>query len=420
MVREIINIQLGRGGNRVGQMFWETLSHEHLILSSQDGSNVTSEKQAVYFNENSNGKFEGRSIFIGTEDQIINQGQKKFIGHIFSPDNFFCTESNPSDIFPECFNYRSDFCSKIIDCVRKEAEKCDFLQGFQMIHCLGGRTGSGLACFILKELRDEFPDTILSTFSMLPEKNINSICEPINCVLSLHHLTNLADEVFCFENDKLEMMVTKGLRFSCSSYGDYSYLIAHSMSGITGSFRFHDQVNSDMRKLYVNHVTFPKLHFLTPSFVPHSCRGGNHLHGFDPLSLSTKLFDDIYTFTDISDQKGVYMNASVCFRGRNFTSQILNDVVYPNFKKIKPRLSIKTSFSKIPTDYPDNSASMITNHTSIKQYFMNSVNFFQKFLQYSRLVQIYCERGSEYAEFEEVKNNLGDLINDYEMIEEEQ
>ena len=51
---------------------------------------------------------------------------------------------------------------------------------------------------------------------------------------------------------------------------------------------------------------------------------------------------------------------------------------------------------------------------------MNSVNFFQKFLQYSRLVQFYCERGSEYAEFEEVKNNLVDLINDYEMIEKEQ
>ena len=40
------------------------------------------------------------------------------------------------------------------------------------------------------------------------------------------------------------------------------------MSGTTSSLRFPGQLNSSLRKLSVNLVPFPRLHFFTTAFAP--------------------------------------------------------------------------------------------------------------------------------------------------------
>ena len=48
--------------------------------------------------------------------------------------------------------------NKVLDVLRKEAEGCDLLQGFQLCHSLGGGTGSGLGTRILTSIREEYHD----------------------------------------------------------------------------------------------------------------------------------------------------------------------------------------------------------------------------------------------------------------------
>ena len=40
------------------------------------------------------------------------------------------------------------------------------LQGFQLVHSLGGGTGSGLGTNLLSKLREEYPDRMLATWSV--------------------------------------------------------------------------------------------------------------------------------------------------------------------------------------------------------------------------------------------------------------
>jgi hypothetical protein len=42
----------------------------------------------------------------------------------------------------------------IMDVARKQVEACDAFQGFQVIHSLGGGTGSGLGTLLLSKLRE--------------------------------------------------------------------------------------------------------------------------------------------------------------------------------------------------------------------------------------------------------------------------
>lgn len=58
----------------------------------------------------------------------------------------------------------------ITEAIRYEVEACDSLLGFHLFHSLGGRTSSGLGSLILNEIRDEYPDQIISTFSIFPSK----------------------------------------------------------------------------------------------------------------------------------------------------------------------------------------------------------------------------------------------------------
>ncbi|GFO24075.1 tubulin beta chain [Plakobranchus ocellatus] len=66
--------------------------------------------------------------------------------------------------------YRSgnDLTSPVIDRVRRLAEACDQIQGFQLVHSLGGGTGSGLGTLLCEKLHEEYPDAIISTFSVMP------------------------------------------------------------------------------------------------------------------------------------------------------------------------------------------------------------------------------------------------------------
>lgn len=60
----------------------------------------------------------------------------------------------------------------MIDVVRKEAEGCDLLQGFQLTHSLGGGTGSGMGTLLISKIREEYPDRIMNTFSVMPSPKV--------------------------------------------------------------------------------------------------------------------------------------------------------------------------------------------------------------------------------------------------------
>lgn len=48
----------------------------------------------------------------------------------------------------------AELVDSIIEVTRQQSEACDALQGFQMIHSLGGGTGAGLGSLILSKLRE--------------------------------------------------------------------------------------------------------------------------------------------------------------------------------------------------------------------------------------------------------------------------
>ncbi|KHJ99508.1 Tubulin/FtsZ family, GTPase domain protein [Oesophagostomum dentatum] len=67
----------------------------------------------------------------------------------------------------------AELVDNVLDVVRKEAESCDCLQGFQMTHSLGGGTGSGMGTLLISKIREEYPDRIMNTFSVVPSPKVS-------------------------------------------------------------------------------------------------------------------------------------------------------------------------------------------------------------------------------------------------------
>ena len=60
----------------------------------------------------------------------------------------------------------SEVVEQVMEAVRREAEQCDLLQGFQLCHSLGGGTGAGLGTLLVARLKEEFPDRIVDNWSV--------------------------------------------------------------------------------------------------------------------------------------------------------------------------------------------------------------------------------------------------------------
>src|SRR4051794_33488950 len=125
----------------------------------------------------------------------------------------------------------------------------------------------------------------MCTFSVVPSPKVSdTVVEPYNATLSIHQLVENADEVMCIDNGTFRVCVARAcshgiaealydicfrtLKLTNPSYGDLNQLVSSVMSGITCCLRFPGQLNSDLRKLAVNLIPFPRLHFFLVGFAP--------------------------------------------------------------------------------------------------------------------------------------------------------
>ncbi|KAG7264291.1 hypothetical protein CRUP_003867, partial [Coryphaenoides rupestris] len=289
-MREIVHLQAGQCGNQIGAKFWEVISDEHGIDptgSYQGDSDLQLERINVYYNEASGGKYVPRAVLVDLEPGTMDSVRSGPFGQIFRPDNFVFGQSGAGNNWAKGhYTEGAELVDSVLDVVRKEAESCDCLQGFQLTHSLGGGTGSGMGTLLISKIREEYPDRIMNTFSVVPSPKVSdTVVEPYNATLSVHQLVENTDETFCIDNEALYDICFRTLKLTTPTYGDLNHLVSATMSGVTTCLRFPGQLNADLRKLAVNMVPFPRLHFFMPGFAPLTSRGSQQYsdeHGIDP------------------------------------------------------------------------------------------------------------------------------------------
>lgn len=88
------------------------------------------------------------------------------------------------------------------------------------------------------------------------------------------------------------------------------------MSGVTTCLRFPGQLNADLRKLAVNMVPFPRLHFFMPGFAPLTAKGCQQYRALTVAELTAQMFDAKNMMTACDPRHGRYLTVATIFRGK--------------------------------------------------------------------------------------------------------
>ncbi|KAK7863214.1 hypothetical protein R5R35_003464 [Gryllus longicercus] len=427
-MREIVHIQTGQCGNQIGSKFWETISDEHGIdpTGAYHGDAATQlERINVYYNVGSKGTYVPRAVLVDLEPGTMDAVRTGPFGRLFRPDNFVNGQSGAGNNWAKGhYTEGAELVDAVLDVVRKEAEGCDCLQGFQLTHSLGGGTGSGMGTLLISKVREEYPDRIMKTYSVLPSPKVSdTVVEPYNATLSVHQLVENTDETFCIDNEALYDISFRTLKLTNPTYGDLNHLVSLTMSGVTTCLRFPGQLNADLRKLAVNMVPFPRLHFFVPGFAPLTARGGQQYLAVTVTELMQQMFDAKNMMAACDPRHGRYLTVAAVFRGRMSMKEVDEQVMNMQNKNSSffvdwiPN-NMKTAVCDIPPRGLKMAATFMANTTAIQEVFKRIWEQFSAMFRRKAFLHWYTGEGMDEMEFTEAESNLCDLIAEYQQYQE--
>ncbi|KAI8549495.1 hypothetical protein RHMOL_Rhmol06G0029100 [Rhododendron molle] len=397
-MREILHIQAGQCGNQIGSKFWEVTCDEHGVQTNGQyvpAENLPSDLQLerinVYFNEASGGRYVPRAVLVDLEPGTMDSIRSGPYGQIFRPDNFVFGQSGA---------------------------------GFQVCHSLGGGTGSGMGTLLISKIREEFPDRMMLTFSVFPSPKVSdTVVEPYNATLSVHQLVENADECMVLDNEALYDICFRTLKLSNPNFGDLNHLISATMSGVTCCLRFPGQLNSDLRKLAVNLIPFPRLHFFMVGFAPLTSRRSQQYTTLSVPELTQQMWDARNMMCAADPRHGRYLTASAVFRGKMSTKEVdeqMNNVQNKNssyFVEWIPN-NVKSSVCDIPPTGLKMASTFVGNSTSIQEMFRRVSEQFTAMFRRKAFLHWYTGEGMDEMEFTEAESNMNDLVAEYQQYQD--
>ncbi|VAI44286.1 unnamed protein product [Triticum turgidum subsp. durum] len=407
-MREILHIQGGQCGNQIGAKFWEVICDEHGI--DQTGkyagdSDLQLERINVYYNEASGGRFVPRAVLMDLEPGTMDSLRSGPYGQIFRPDNFVFGQSGAGNNWAKGhYTEGAELIDSVLDVVRKEAENCDCLQGFQVCHSLGGGTGSGMGTLLISKIREEYPDRMMLTFSVFPSPKVS-------------------DTVVVLDNEALYDICFRTLKLATPTFGDLNHLISATMSGVTCCLRFPGQLNSDLRKLAVNLIPFPRLHFFMVGFAPLTSRGSQQYRALTVPELTQQMWDSKNMMCAADPRHGRYLTASAMFRGKMSTKEVDEQMLNVQNKNSSYFVewipnNVKSSVCDIPPTGLSMSSTFVGNSTSIQEMFRRVSEQFTAMFRRKAFLHWYTGEGMDEMEFTEAESNMNDLVAEYQQYQD--
>ncbi|KAF8379498.1 hypothetical protein HHK36_028934 [Tetracentron sinense] len=407
----------------IGGKFWEVVCDEHGIDAKGNyvgDSHLQLERVNVYYNEASGGRYVPRAVLMDLEPGTMDSLRTGPYGEIFRPDNFVFGQNGAGNNWAKGhYTEGAELIDSVLDVVRKEAENC-----FQICHSLGGGTGSGMGTLLISKIREEYPDRMMMTFSVFPSPKVSdTVVEPYNATLSVHQLVENADECMVLDNEALYDICFRTLKLTNPSFGDLNHLISTTMSGVTCCLRFPGQLNSDLRKLAVNLIPFPRLHFFMVGFAPLTSRGSQQYRNLTIPELTQQMWDAKNMMCAADPRHGRYLTASAMFRGKMSTKEVDEQMINVQNKNSSYFVewipnNVKSSVCDIPPTGLSMSSTFMGNSTSIQEMFRRVSEQFTVMFRRKAFLHWYTGEGMDEMEFTEAESNMNDLVSEYQQYQD--
>jgi len=195
------------------------------------------------------------------------------------------------------------------------------------------------------------------------------------------------------------------------------------MSGVTCCLRFPGQLNSDLRKLAVNLIPFPRLHFFMVGFAPLTSRGSQQYRALTVPELTQQMWDAKNMMCAADPRHGRYLTASAMFRGKMSTKEVDEQMINVQNKNSSYFVewipnNVKSTVCDIPPTGLKMASTFIGNSTSIQEMFRRVSEQFTAMFRRKAFLHWYTGEGMDEMEFTEAESNMNDLVSEYQQYQD--
>ncbi|XP_055120619.1 tubulin beta-2B chain isoform X19 [Symphalangus syndactylus] len=183
------------------------------------------------------------------------------------------------------------------------------------------------------------------------------------------------------------------------------------------------QLNADLRKLAVNMVPFPRLHFFMPGFAPLTSRGSQQYRALTVPELTQQMFDSKNMMAACDPRHGRYLTVAAIFRGRMSMKEVDEQMLNVQNKNSSYFVewipnNVKTAVCDIPPRGLKMSATFIGNSTAIQELFKRISEQFTAMFRRKAFLHWYTGEGMDEMEFTEAESNMNDLVSEYQQYQD--
>jgi tubulin beta len=225
------------------------------------------------------------------------------------------------------------------------------------------------------------------------------------------------------DNEDMYDICTKTLKVGSPTFENLNNLVSQVMCGVSTSLRFPGQLNGDLRKLGMNLIPFPRLHFLMPSYGPFYDPKAKHFEKNSVAELTKALFDRKNLLVACDPRFGRYLTAATIFRGDISSREAevaVHDLQSKNSNSFVEWIpdNVSVSLVRVPPVGQTQAATALANSTSIQEIFKRTLDGFSAMFKRRAFLHWYTGEGMDVMEFTEAESNTIDLVSEYQQYQE--
>eukprot|EP00466_Bigelowiella_natans_P020187 jgi/Bigna1/57299/fgenesh1_pm.8_\ len=438
-MREVVTICIGQAGGQVGKSFWELACLEHGV---QNDGTLLDEKCAgsigTLYSESKEETWEPRTLFVDLDPEPIEALQKS-AASILNPASLISGKKSAGHIFSRgrSESVRKEVLNVALDRIRALVDQCECLQSFIILNSLGGGTGSGFGSLLLESLSKNYrkPKTGFHIFPSCAESSSNfcssspefssSTLESYNAMLHAHTLTDHTDTSVVLGNTAIYDICRSSLGVTRPGYGNFNEIIGQLISASTLGSRFDSALSVDISETQTGLVPYPRLHFYLTSFAP--------ITTDEPsvLDITKAAFEAGASLVKCDPKNGMYMSCFLMYRGE-VSSKDVNEAI--KLQKVRDDIKfvdwcptgMKCGIAGTPMVVTSDgtmvktkkSVMSLVSSTAVRHVFRRLAEMFDVIFKKKAFLHSYLAGDiMEENEFIEARENIEDLIRDYEDCE---
>ncbi|XP_049947853.1 tubulin beta chain-like [Schistocerca serialis cubense] len=187
------------------------------------------------------------------------------------------------------------------------------------------------------------------------------------------------------------------------------------MYGVTTCLRFPGQLTADLRKLAVNMVPFPHLHFFMPGFAPLTAHGNQQYRALTVPELMQQMLDAKNMMVACDTRHGRYLSLAAIFRGKMSMKEVDEQMLNIQNKKTSDFVewipnNVKTARCDIPPRGLKMAVAFIGNSTAIQKLFKRISEQVTAMIHHKDFLHWFTGVGIDEIKFTEDESNMNYLV----------